>query len=237
MVLPFMMGFNELELYHNQIVDNVSPVLVFSFFANPTLRRITMAYNYMRQSFVRCLAKLISMQKDKILEINLMGSITFADHLEPLTRLLPNMRSLTSLNIGGCTMTQAYCRYLSEFILKCPVLHTLDLAHCRISYQGSRYVIDALNRNNSIRTFNFSHNDMTSATYEFSIKIASIITRHKSLMHLDITNTNLKREELLFIGLSLTMSKTLLSCHLTAQKLPYYERIYLRASIAARVGF
>ena len=56
-------------------------------------------------------------------------------------------------------------------------------------------------------------------------------------MHIDITNTNLKREELLFIGLSLPISKTLLSCHMTAQKLPYYERIFLRAAISARVGF
>ena len=57
------------------------------------------------------------------------------------------------------------------------------------------------------------------------------------MQHVDITNTNLKREEILFVGLSLPISKTLLSCHLTAQKLPYYERIFLRACIAARVGF
>ena len=113
----------------------------------------------------------------------------------------------------------------------------MDVSHCRASYQGSRYLIDALNRNTSIRNFNFSHNDLTSEIFEFSIKIASIITRHPSLLHIDITSTNLKKEEIIFIGLSLPISKTLLSCHLTAQKLPYYERIFLRAAIAARVGF
>ena len=77
-------------------------------------------------------------------------------------------------------------------------------------------MIDALNRNINIRTFNFSHNDLTSASYEFSIKVAAVITRHPSLQHLDITNTNLKREELMFVALSLPISKTLLSCHLTA---------------------
>ena len=56
-------------------------------------------------------------------------------------------------------------------------------------------------------------------------------------MHIDISNTNLKREEIIFIGLSLPISKTLLSCHLSAQKLAYYERIFLRAAIAARVGY
>lgn len=56
-------------------------------------------------------------------------------------------------------------------------------------------------------------------------------------MHIDITNTNLKREEIMFIGLSVNQSKTLLSIHMTAQKLPYYERIFLRSIMAARVGY
>ena len=41
----------------------------------------------------------------------------------------------------------------------------------------------------------------------------------------------------MFIGLAINQSKTLLSIHLTAQKLPYYERIFLRSILAARVGF
>ena len=64
-----------------------------------------------------------------------------------------------------------------------------------------------------------------------------MITRHPSLMHLNIVNTNLKREEILFIGLSLSTSKTMLSLHMTASTLPYYERIFLRSVIAARVSY
>jgi len=41
----------------------------------------------------------------------------------------------------------------------------------------------------------------------------------------------------MFIGLAIPVSKTLLSIHLTATKLPYYERIFLRAIIAARVVY
>ena len=57
------------------------------------------------------------------------------------------------------------------------------------------------------------------------------------MMHLNIANTNFKREEVIFLGMSLSISKTILSLHMTAQGLPYYERIFLRAVIAARVGF
>ena len=94
-----------------------------------------------------------------------------------------------------------------------------------------------MNRNTTIRVFNFSHNDLSSESFEFSIKITAMVTRHPSLMHLNITSTNLKREEILFIGLAVSLSKTLQSLHLTAGTLPYYERIFLRSVLAARVSF
>jgi len=56
-------------------------------------------------------------------------------------------------------------------------------------------------------------------------------------MHVDLTACSLKREEVLFLGLALSMSKTMLSLHLTGNTLPYYDRIFLRSVIAARVGY
>ena len=41
----------------------------------------------------------------------------------------------------------------------------------------------------------------------------------------------------MFIALALSTSKTLIAIHMTAGGLPYYERIFLRAVVAARVGF
>ena len=177
------------------------------------------------------------MRPHKIDEINLMGSIIYMDHIDPIMDILPSNKTMRHLNIAGCQLSHGSCRKLSTFMLASYTLSYLDVSHCRINFQGTRYIIDALNRNITIRNFNFSHNDLTSESFEFSIRVASIITRHPSLMHIDITNTNLKREEVIFIGLSLPISKTLLSCHLTAQKMPYYERIFLRAAIAARVSY
>ena len=94
-----------------------------------------------------------------------------------------------------------------------------------------------MNRNITVRDFNFSHNDMSSSNFEFSIKIASMITRHPVLVHLHVTNTNFKQEEVLFIGIALSLSKTMQSLHITAGQLPYYERIFLRSVIAARVSY
>jgi hypothetical protein len=47
----------------------------------------------------------------------------------------------------------------------------------------------------------------------------------------------LKREEMLFIGIALSMSKTMLSLHITGNNLPYYDRIFLRSLIAAKVQY
>ena len=128
-------------------------------------------------------------------------------------------------------------RQLSQFLIHSDVIREFDVSHCKIAYQGSRYVIDAINRNTCLRAFNFSYNDLQTSNYEFAIKIASVITRHPTMMHLNIAHTNLKREEVMFIALALSTAKTLLALHMTSQGLPYYERIFVRAMVAARVGY
>ena len=116
-------------------------------------------------------------------------------------------------------------------------IREVDFSHCKLTYQATRYIIDAMNRNTTIRNFMFSHNDLSSESNEFSIKVASIITRHPSLMHMNITSTNLKREEILFVGISASTSKVIQSLHLTGSTLPYYERIFLRSIMAARTSY
>jgi len=56
-------------------------------------------------------------------------------------------------------------------------------------------------------------------------------------MHLDISNCGLRREEVLFMGLALYMSKTILAIHMSGNQLPYYDRIFLRTLTCARVQY
>ena len=79
--------------------------MTFSFFLNPSLRRITVAYNYIRTTFCRTLAKMISQKPEKLTDINLMGSVQFHDHIDPVIRELNKMNNLTSLNIAGCALS------------------------------------------------------------------------------------------------------------------------------------
>ena len=158
--------------------------------------------------------------------------------MEKFVKSLSFHKKLNDLNLSGNAFSLNSARLIGNYLVfHGAKLENFNLSHCKISYQGTRYIIDALNRNTSIRYFNFAHNDMTSSTFEFSIKMGAIITRHPNLMHADITCTSLAREEVLFIGLALSMSKTMLSLHLSGNTLPYYDRIFMRSLIAARVGF
>jgi len=72
----------------------------------------------------------------------------------------------------------ATCKNLGHFLINSQLLKNLNVAMCQIKLQGTRYIIDGVNRNQGLQYFNFSSNDMSSKAYEFSIKLAKILTRH-----------------------------------------------------------
>ena len=56
-------------------------------------------------------------------------------------------------------------------------------------------------------------------------------------MHLDVSGTGLKTEELLFIGMAMGTSKSAIAVHMTANNLDYYQRIYLRTLVDAKLSY
>jgi hypothetical protein len=168
----------------------------------------------------------------------LPNAFAFSENTDKLVGCLKYSKVLSELNLSGCQLSLKATRIIGNYIVFYGrTIRELNISHCRITNQGTRYIVDALNRNTSIRFFNFAGNNLASSLYEYSIKLGAIITRHPNMMHMDLTATQIKREEILFIGLSLSMSKTMLSVHLTGNALPYYDRIFLRSLIAAKVGF
>ena len=59
MIIPYMLDFVEIEFQNNQINDNIAAALIFAIFANPSVRRITIAYNFMKSGLTKSLSKLM----------------------------------------------------------------------------------------------------------------------------------------------------------------------------------
>jgi hypothetical protein len=95
--------------------------------------------------------------------------------------------------------------------------------------------VDAVNRNITIRHLNLSYNNFKSTIFEFGIKLAQIICRHPTLLHAQFCGLGLSKQEIMFIVMAMSMSKSFLAVHVSQNDLPYYERIFLRSIIAARV--
>jgi hypothetical protein len=216
--------------------DQVSCALMFAIFWNPSISMISISNNFLKGAWRITTGRLFATFPRKFTHINFLGSLTHVDTTEAITRALHLQRGLCDLNVSNCAFSLTCCGAMARYIIfHGQHLREVNLSSCRIGHQGTRSIIQALNRNVSIRFFNFSNNDMGSSIYEYSIIFGSIIVRHPNLMHADVSGCGLKREEVVFLGLALTMSKTMLGLHISGNDLPYYDRIFLRALMAARV--
>ena len=125
-----MVDVQELELRNNQLSDQASGMLLMACFANPKIKRITICYNYLRQAFGKVLRKLTQLCDTRQEYLNIMGSNSNPDHMKPIVQNLNSMKSLKSLNLGGCQMTQQAGRILANFLLYSYNIKELDISHC-----------------------------------------------------------------------------------------------------------
>jgi Ran GTPase-activating protein (RanGAP) involved in mRNA processing and transport len=90
-------------------------------------------------------------------------------------------------------ISAAGCKLIGQILVCQKAMRTLNLESCNINGQGTRNILDGLNRNCGLQNFNFAYNNMGSEVYEFSIKMAKILSRHLEIMHLDLSATGLKK--------------------------------------------
>ena len=173
--VPFIYGIYEVEYASNSVTDIISPLLIMSAFANPSVRRYTYVNNAGRTTFKRVFDELTKAWDMKFIEVNLSRSISQLEILEKLSKSFSY--NLFKLNISGNSLSINAARILNLFLLKQQYIKDLNLSRCRLSNQSARYIIDALNRNVTIRHLNMAHNDLASSIYEFGIKISSMLTR------------------------------------------------------------
>ena len=162
-------------------------MILFAAFMNPNVHKLTFVNNYLRSSFSATYFELHNRSPKKIHLLNIQNSVAVPDHMDLITYKNQEYLKLKELNFSGCPLSAPSCKNIGQFLIYSGVLEVLNISSCKLQLQQTRSIIDGLNRNNTLQYFNFSSNFMSSKTYEFSIKMAKILNRHRKLCHVDIS--------------------------------------------------
>ena len=102
------------------------------------------------------------------------------------------LTQIERLDLSGIVLTPDCCSNVGQLVRDSSTIKALNLQYCKISNQGFRSILKGLDKNTTMQDVNFSYNNMHSGSYEFSSLMGKIISRHPSLMHVDLTCANLK---------------------------------------------
>lgn len=144
---------------------------------------------------------------------------------------------LHHLDLSNTVMNFTACKLLANLVRSTQRLEDLNLSNCTLRATSARELADALLFNQSLKFLNLSLNSFASKDYELSSKLARLVQVHGSLVHLDLSSVQLRREEAMYVAQCLADSSNLVSCHLTGNQVDYYSRLYLRAHLKAIVQY
>lgn len=144
---------------------------------------------------------------------------------------------LHHLDLSNNGLSYMATKLLGNLIKVTTRLEHLNMANCNLRNSSAREIANALFFNQTIKFLNLSFNCFASKDYELASKLARVIQIHNSLVHLDITSVQLKREESMYIAQCLNDSSNLVCCHLTGNQVDYYSRLYLRSHLNALVQY
>ena len=144
---------------------------------------------------------------------------------------------LHHIDLSNTIMNFLACKMLGNLIKISHRLQNLNLSNCALRGTSAREIVNALLFNQSLKFLNLSVNSLASKDYELGSKLARVIQVHQSLVHLDLTSVQIKREEAMYIAKCLKDSSNIVCCHLTGNSIDYYSRLYLRSHLNAIVQY
>ena len=211
--LPFLSRVYEIELDRNSLTDLMASLLLFGVYLSPQIKKLTFVGNPIGKTFIKSFQELIKGNPNRFLELTMSASIPVVDHVEKFVKSCS--LNLLRLNLSYISLGMNATRTLNVYLLKHNVLKDLNLMRCGLNNQSARYIVDALARNVTIRHLNISQNDISSTLYEFGIKLASLLSRHPTLLHANFSSTGLTKEETMLVIAAMSTSKSFLALHLS----------------------
>eukprot|EP00347_Sterkiella_histriomuscorum_P011119 403373687 len=206
--IPYLIDLEGIKFKNNGIKDECASLILKAVSLCPKFRIFHFEKNEINQEFVDVLKEVMEEQQD-----------------------------LTYLDLSNNNLDAISCKHLGYLIRTTSNLQDINLSYCGIRGHSARMIVNSLLLNQTIKYINLCWNSFASSDYEFGSKLARIIQVHQNLIHVDLTCTQLKREETMYIAQCLKDSVQIVSCHLTGNHVDYYSRIFLRAHLNAIVQY
>jgi Ran GTPase-activating protein (RanGAP) involved in mRNA processing and transport len=221
-------GLVEIHLDNNNLRDELTTLILMAAFISPTLSSIKLTSNAVKHHAASSLGTMMKLWPEKIKELAITRTPAGGDHLDKCFDSLQKYTGLQVLNLSGTSISIDVCRRIGGCLKSGKRLIRLNLSNCKLAQQGARYVIDGLLENEGLEYLDLSGTALSASSYEFSIKLAKVLTTHMQLVHLNLSETKLQREEVFFLGMMAKHFKVLVGLHLPISELSRYDRVFLR---------
>ena len=142
---------------------------------------------------------------------------------------------MTYLDIRSNNFNSYAVEEFSRYLRTTEVLQYLNISACQLWGRVAEKVIDALMLNTTLQYLDISHNRFTSKNYIIAAKVGRLVQGHTQLLHVDMSNCQLIREELFYLTMCLRDSKNIQGFHLTGNTCSHYDRLLMRALLPCKV--
>ena len=142
-------------------------------------------------------------------------------HLIDLVKAIKNCSNLQYLCLKENILDRSVVQEFSKLIHRSRSIVYLDLSKCRLRGSLLEKLLDSLMGNCALQNLNLSGNSFHSADYVLASKMGRLVAGHPRLLHLDLSDCGLRREEVIYVAWSLRDSPNMMSLHLTGNVLPH----------------
>lgn len=108
--------------------------------------------------------------------------------------------SLAQLNISNNSISYTASKLLGHLIKATTRLEKLNMANCGLRSSSAKEIANSLLFNQTIKFLNLTVNNFGSNDHELASKLARMIQVHVSLVHVDLSNIGVTREEAMYIA-------------------------------------
>lgn len=210
--LKYFTQIEYLNLKDNRLTE-IGATNLLSNLVTKRLKVLDLTDNKLGGKSLEQIAKLLENPDGILVELHLEHTRARENSMIGVIQALMNNNTLTMLNLSKNSLTNLTARALKEVLLVNNTVIKIDLHWNKITGAGGLMVFEGLESNNSIQELDFSWNSIGNSL-EVSEKIAKILSKQQSLLHLDFSFNYFTIEESKFIAEGLQQNHYLLGLHM-----------------------